>query len=285
MTQVFLGSEAIASGRLTKYDLRARCRRVLPGVYAPKGPLTLTDRIVATWLWSHRQGVICGLAASAVHGAKWVDADADIEINWHHRKPPPGVVTRSGSLSGDEIDLSKRVAVTNVERTAFDLARQGSVSMAVQRLDALAAATEFKVDGVLAVAANHPHVRRLLRVPDVLDRLDAGAQSPRETWLRMLLTDAGFPRPETQIPVLGPDGYPRYFLDMGWREVMVAAEYDGEQHRIERDVYRNDLRRSEYIAEVGWRRIRVIAGDGRAEIVRRVERAWEAAQKAARTSR
>ncbi len=31
--------------------------------------------------------------------------------------------------------------------------------------------------------------------------MDAGAQSPKETWLRLLLIDAGFPRPQTQIPV------------------------------------------------------------------------------------
>ena len=65
------------------------------------------------------------------------------------------------------------------------------------------------------------------------DLVDEGAQSPKETWLRLLLIEAGFPRPQTQIPVLAPDGYPRYYLDMGWPEFMVAVEYDGEQHRTD----------------------------------------------------
>jgi hypothetical protein len=62
VARVFIGTEALAAGGVTKYDLRARHQRVLPGVYAPKGPpISLYDRTVATWLWSRRQGIISGL--------------------------------------------------------------------------------------------------------------------------------------------------------------------------------------------------------------------------------
>jgi len=54
---------------------------------------------------------------------------------------------------------------------------------------------------------------------------------------------------------------------------MVAVEYDGEQHRTDAVQFRNDITRSEYVDGLGWRRIRVLAGDRRDEIVRRVERA------------
>ncbi|WP_176562022.1 hypothetical protein [Mycolicibacterium palauense] len=273
---VFIGSEAVAAGRVTKYDLRARCQRVLPDVYAPgDAPLTLVDRTRAAWLWSGRRAVITGSAASALHGAKWIDDDIAIEVNGHDRKPPPGVQVRCETLFADEIGMRGGLPVTTVERTAFDLARRGTVHGAVERLDALAAATRFHRDDVLAVSVDHPHVRGIRRLARTLDMVDAGAQSPRETWLRLLLVAAGFPRPRTQIPVPWPDGHPRYYLDMGWPEVMVAVEYDGEQHRVDREIYREDLTRSEYIAYQGWNRIRVIAGDSRAAIVARVERAWQ----------
>jgi hypothetical protein len=168
----------------------------------------------------------------------------------------------------------KGIAVTSIARTAFDLTRRGPTGRAVERLDALACATNFAVHDVLDVAANHPHVKGLSRVEGLLQHVDAGAQSPRETWLRLLLIEAGFPRPETQIPVPRPDGYSHYFLDMGWRDVMVAVEYDGEHHRVDRNTYRDDLVRSEYIAHSGWRRIRVVAGHRRTDIVRRVRQAW-----------
>ncbi|HNM84163.1 MAG TPA: hypothetical protein PKI77_06535 [Mycobacterium sp.] len=275
MAQVFIGSEAFAAGTVSKYDLRARYRRVLPDVYIAKGaPLSLRDRTVAAWLWSRRRGVISGVAASALHGARWVDDDAVIELNWPSRKAPPGVKARNETLLDAEITSRAGVSVTSIPRTAFDLARRGPSGQAVERLDALAAVTNFAVQDVLDIAANHPHVKGLQRVRGLLEQVDAGAQSPRETWLRLLLIEAGLPRPETQIPVPRLDGYSHYFLDMGWRDVMVAVEYDGEQHRVDRNIYRDDLARSEYIAHVGWRRIRVIAGHRKTDIVRRVRQAW-----------
>lgn len=229
---VFLAGEALAAGEITRYGLAVDFRRVLPGVYAPKrAHLSLNDRIRAAWLWSRRLGVISGWAASALHGANWVDPTYPIELNFAHNKTPTGVIARRDSLVDDEITHRLGMAVTTVERTAFDLARRDSVGRAVERLDALARATHVKAADVLAVADRHPHVRGRRRVPVVLAMVDEGAQSPKETWLRLLLIDAGFTRPQTQIPVLAPDGYPQYYLDMGWPDVMVAVEYDGEQHR------------------------------------------------------
>ena len=161
----------------------------------------------------------------------------------------------------------------SARREAFDLARGDLTGRAVERLDALAAVTNVAIADVLAVAENHQHVKGLRQVSRRLELMDSGSQSPRETWLRLLLMGAGFPRPQTQIPVARPGGR-HYFLDMGWPDVMVAVEYDGEQHRVERGIYDDDLIRSEYIAHVGWRRVRVIAGHRKPDIVRRVHEAW-----------
>lgn len=54
------------------------------------------------------------------------------------------------------------------------------------------------------------------RVAGLLDLVDAGAQSPKETWLRLLSRPA-FPGRGRRSSAC-PDGYPRYFLDMGWEE-------------------------------------------------------------------
>lgn len=275
MEGVFVGTEALAAGRVTRHQLTTAYRRLLPDVYAPKrAELTLRDRTVAAWLWSRRRGVVTGPAASALHGAKWVADGTPIDLNLANGKPPTGVITRNETLLDDEVTHLLGMRVTTVERTAFDLARRGSVEVAVERLDALARAAGFKTDDVLDVARRHRKVRGLCRVAALLDMVDDGAQSPKETWLRLLLTDAGFPKPQTQIPVLGVDGYPRYYLDMGWREAMVAVEYDGEQHRVDRDQFRRDVTRGEYIDGLGWRRVRVLAGDRRVDIVARVRRAW-----------
>jgi len=271
---VFIAEEALAAGLVTRYGLVADHRRLFPGVYTPsRTPLSLDDRIVAAWLWSRRRGVVSGLAASALHGAQWVEPGTVIELNLAHNKTPSGIASCRDTLVAGEITQMRGMACTTVERTAFDLARRGRIGKAVERLDALARATRFEADAVIAVRDVHPRLRGRRRVQRVLDLVDPGAQSPKETWLRLLLIEAGFPRPQTQIPVLEPDGYPRYHLDMGWEEFMVAVEYDGEQHRMDNTQYRGDIARSEYLDGLGWRRIRVLAGDRAPGIARRVEQA------------
>nr|WP_163802156.1 hypothetical protein [Mycolicibacterium sediminis] len=272
--RIFIGSEATASGDATAYELAHHYRRILPDVFGPRhSALTLADRTTAAWLWSKREGVISGLAASALHGARWVADDAPIEVNWANNRVPAGVVTTRDTLLPGEVSSIAGMPVTTVDRTAFDLARRGPVGQAVARLDALARTTHFMADDVRAVARRHPRVRGLRRVGRLLDLVDAGAESPKETWLRLLLIDAGFPRPQTQIPVLGTDGRPRYFLDMGWEDEMIAVEYDGEEHR-ERTRFKRDIVRSEYLAQLRWTLIRVVAGDRPPDITRRVGRAW-----------
>lgn len=271
---IFIGSEAVSAGELGANDLRRRYRRLLPDVYGSlTAEPTLRDRITASWLWTGREGVVAGAAASALLGAKWVDVDTPVELIWANNRAATGVVTRRDTLLDGETTVRAGVPLTTAERTAFDLARRGTIGHAVARLDALARATHFKPADVLELAQRHPHVRGLRRVDRVLDLVDAGAESPRETWLRLLLIRAGYPRPQTQIPLIGPDGHPIYRLDMGWQDKLIAVEYDGDDHR-EKPRWRSDIVRSEYIAHLRWKHIRVVAGEHQADVLRRVARAW-----------
>ena len=284
MQRVFVGSESVASGEVTKYQLRAHYQRVFPDVYA-RGPLSVEDLALAAFLWSRRRAVVTGVTASALHGAKWVDArKTPIELNYPNNKSPHGIVTRDETLLDDEVQTLHGLPVTTLPRTAFDLARRGTIRQAVARLDALANAAHWsRKDDVLDLLPRHPRLSGVPRVPEVLDLMDAGAQSPRETWLRLLLIEAGFPRPRTQIPLYGPgEGRPRYYLDMGWEDMMLAVEYDGEHHRTSRDTYTYDIIRSDFIHDLGWRMIRVVAGHRRAEIIEKTRRAWSLRQNSAR---
>jgi hypothetical protein len=74
MNKVFIGTEALARGELTEHELRRWYRTIFPGVYVPKiAELSLRDRATGAWLWSRRRAVIADVAASALHGARWVD--------------------------------------------------------------------------------------------------------------------------------------------------------------------------------------------------------------------
>lgn len=270
----FIGSEELASGSLSRHQLRAAYRPVFPNVYVPiHAELSLELRIRAAWLWSGRTAIIGGAAAAALHGAQWIPDNVPVELIYTNTHPPDGVLTRRDTLCAGETQIRDGLAVTTPGRTAFDIGRRGAVRSAVVRLDALARATGFKVDDVLGVAAAHPRSPGLRRLEAAIDLFDPGAQSPRESYLRLLLIDAGLPRPQTQIPVLGADGLPFAYLDLGWEESLVAVEYDGDHHRIDRRQFTKDVRRMERLEAMGWTVIRVVAEDGPAAILRRVREA------------
>lgn len=273
----FIGSEALASGALSRHQLHARYRAVFPNVYlSNEVPLSLEVRISAAWLWSRRRGTVAGAAAAALHGAKWIPNDVPVELIDSNPRPPSGVLTRRDVLAEGETQTMDGRRVTTPERTAFDIGRRGAVRSAVVRLDALARATGFKVDDVLRVAKCHPRSPGLRRLEAALELVDPGAQSPRESYLRLLLIDAGFPRPQTQIPVLGVDGIPVAYLDLGWEDWMVAVEYDGDHHRTDRRQYVKDIRRIEMLERMGWIVVRIVAEDRPANILRRVRAALAA---------
>ena len=104
MGEIFIGSEAVANGVVTRHELARWYRPIYPNVHAPRGcDLTLHDRILGAWLWSKRNGIITGVAASALHGADWVDPDASVELILNCTRPPRGVVTRNERIAQDEI--------------------------------------------------------------------------------------------------------------------------------------------------------------------------------------
>jgi hypothetical protein len=277
MREPFLGSEALACGVLSRHELRTRYRAVFPNVYLSNdAELSLERRISAAWLWSKRTATIVGAAAAALHGAKWIPDNVPVELIHTNPRPPHGVLVRRDALLDGETQTMDGRAVTTPERTAFDIGRRGAVRSAVVRLDALARATGLKVNDVLRVAKCHPRAPGLRRLESALELVDAGAQSPRESYLRLLLNDAGLPRPQTQIPVLGVDGIPVAYLDLGWEDYLVAVEYDGDQHRTDRRQYVKDVRRLEMLERMGWIIVRVVAEDSPAATVRRVRAALEA---------
>ncbi len=271
----FIGSEAVASGQLRRHQLRSRFRCELPNVYVPRDEvLTLRQRTVAAWLWSHRQGVIAGLTASAWHGSKWVDQHLPVELIWSNARPPRGVRTYAMQLRPKERCVSAGLPVTTPQRTAYDIGRRMPLGSAVANLDSLMRATSITADEVRAVADQHRGARGLRQLESALELVDTGSQSPKETSLRLLLVRAGLPRPTTQIPVT-TDGGQVYYLDMGWENLMVAVEYDGEHHRIDRWQYTKDNYRRETLERLGWIVIRVTVTDRSDDIITRVRDALE----------
>ncbi|OBF51717.1 hypothetical protein A5756_17950 [Mycobacterium sp. 852002-53434_SCH5985345] len=275
MREPFIGSEALASGALTRYRLRSRFVALHPDVYVERDTdLTAVTRAHAAWLWSRRRGVVAGQSAAALHDAKWVDHRGPAQLVYEHRRPPAGIRTWSESVAPGEIQLIGGIPATTSTRTAFDLACRNPTGRAVAAIDALARATRLNVDQVQRLAERYKGHRNIRRARRALTLVDAGAESPRETWLRLLLIEAGYPRPRTQIPVYGEYGELVAVFDMGWEDVKLAVEYEGDHHRTDRRQFSRDIARYEALADLGWMAIRVTADDTRGGILARVAAAW-----------
>jgi hypothetical protein len=270
----FVGSEAIAGGLLTRSQLATRYTRVFRDVYVnPDTPVTAALRAKAGWLWAKRQGVVAGFSAAALHGSKWVDGTTTVELIHENRHRLPGLRTRGDRIGEDEVVIVDGIPITSPTRTALDLGCWYPTTSGVAAIDSLARATDIKAADVELLAQRYPGRRGIARGRLAISLFDPGAQSPKETWLRLVLVQAGLPRPQTQIPVLNEFGSAIAYLDMGWEDVKVAVEYDGDQHRSDRSQYNWDIRRLERLQHMGWVVIRVVAGDRPADIVRRVRTA------------
>ena len=109
----FLGPELLAAKVLPERAMRSLYEPIYPGVYAPGGiELTASQRATAAWLWSRRRGVVAGVSAAALLGAKWVDASLDAELIHDNRRPPAGIKVHTSTLLADEVSTVGGIAVT-----------------------------------------------------------------------------------------------------------------------------------------------------------------------------
>jgi hypothetical protein len=272
MGEVFRGSEALRDAALTEHQLRRWYRPIFRDVYVPRYyEPTLADRTVGAWLWSRRRSVLAGAAAAALHGAAWVDVDIPIELIGKNVRPQRGLVVRDETLDPHEVTQLRGLPVTTVCRTAFDVGRHLPRRQAVARLDALMRAAPFSTEEVNVLAAQHKGMRGVRKSTAALALVDGGAMSPKETWLRLLLVDAGLPHPTTQLPLLRGRDLVAVF-DLGWEEYKVAAEYDGDYHRSDRRRFVKDIDKLGTAEDEGWIVIRVVSEHRPRDIVSRVYR-------------
>ncbi|WP_027500841.1 DUF559 domain-containing protein [Rhodococcus sp. UNC363MFTsu5.1] len=255
----FLGSTAVAAGAMTDRQLRLDHHQIHRDVYIAKGiGLDAILRARAAALWAGEDGILAGMSAAAVHGAKWIDPGARAELfRTGSRRGTRGVLIHGDALAPDEICVAGGWIASTPARTGYDLGRRLRFDRAVEALDALCNATDTKPGEIGALAENHRGARGIVQLRQVLELVDGGAESPQETRTRLLLIDGGLPRPATQILVRDARGRVVARSDMGWERWKVLVEYDGDQHWTDESQRAWDLERLELLTNLGWRVVRV----------------------------
>jgi very-short-patch-repair endonuclease len=81
-----------------------------------------------------------------------------------------------------------------------------------------------------------------------------------ETRTRLVIVDAGLPRPLAQYVIRDNEGRFIARVDLAYPVERVALEYEGDHHR-ERTAFRRDIARINALTGLGWIVIRVTAED------------------------
>jgi hypothetical protein len=163
-----------------------------------------------------------------------------------------GVRGYEAHLPPEDVCVVDGVLCTTPLRTAIDLARFLPPFLGLAAIDAMAhhglvdpAALAVRVEdwrGDKFVA----QARRLIAL------CEPKTESFGESWLRLRVVDAGFPAPTAQIN-LPDDASPRWRLDLGYPELKVGLEYDGEKyHSSEGQLAHDEQRRLDCFHSFGW---------------------------------
>ncbi|WP_222264108.1 endonuclease domain-containing protein [Modestobacter marinus] len=263
LTGVFIGSHAIAEGLLTAKQLRQRSyRRLVQGVYADPG-LDVDHRLrcAGVALVLPPGTAIGGHSAAAWHGAPFAGPQDPVtvlrppSVLW---KGPRGVRVHRAELAADDIEQRDGVPVTSALRTAWDVAGLEPLGTAVAALDAMVRSGAATLTDLAARVENGAGRWGVVRVRRAVQLIDARAESPPESRVRVALVVAGLaPVPQFEVwsagVLLGR-------ADLAFPEEMVLVEYEGAYHFDGPQIVRDDDRIARLQA-AGWRVIRLSAAD------------------------
>lgn len=262
----FLGSEAVAAGRVTPYQLRTSHRRLFPGVYVDAAvPVEPRILVRAALLWAPTGSTVGGLGAALLHRECWyapesIGGEIDIYSVGTPRSADGVRIRRlARGLPPDHVVTAAGMRVTSVPRTAVDVARwEDDDDTAIAKIDAVCNRGRTDVAAVGAVAAQMSGVHGVGRVRELLGWCDRRADSPPETRLRLLLVRTGLPAATPQLVICNEFGVKIATADLGYERQKVAIFYDGEVHR-QKSNWEFDARVNAQLAELGWVPIRVTA--------------------------
>ena len=244
-------------------------RSVFRGVYVDgRTDDSLDLRAEAAALVLGSDQVICDRAAAFLHG---VDAYGVREA---HARPLETCVIRGGArarrvgVDGRERDLApgdiewlRSVRLTTPLRTALDLGCSLPRHRALGVMDELARNHGIDRAAVEAGARRFRGRRGVIQLRSLARLVDPRSESPRESWVRLEISDAGLPEPVLQWWVI-EDGIELWRLDLAYPAHNVAVEYDGEDsHRRTTAQITHDRRRRRWLREHGWTVIVVTKDD------------------------
>lgn len=248
----------------TSHRVRRDLTRLHRGVYAdPAVSLTATDRIHAAYLSAGAGAVVAGLSAQFLHGVHYPDVDGDVEmirdLRGQGRRRTGVTFLRTDRLAAEDIVEIAGMPVTSAVRTAYDLGRRRPDWLALGHLDDLARSAELDLAALWAYTRDHPRARGICQLRELVPLVDPLAESPGESWTRLIMHRHGLPRPDSQIEVFDENGVLIARFDLGYRRYKIGIDYDGVEYHSSEEQKLHDHRRDGGVMRRGWIPLRTVA--------------------------
>ena len=170
----------------------------------------------------------------------------------------PGFREHAGFTVTDPVSTWCQLAT---HLTLYDLIAAGDYLVSGRVTDEgreppLATIAELRV-GVLRHAGRRG--AKNLRV--AIARVRTGVDSRPETWLRLILVDDGLPEPVVNEAIFDTSGRRLGKPDLAYPWARLLFEYEGDEHRVSKERFRDHIARRETFETDRWRVIRVIPDD------------------------
>lgn len=223
-------------------------------------------RAAAAMLVCGPDAVLSHGTAAALHGCSVVRTpDVHVTVpysSWVRSRS--GLVVHHGGVRAEDVTALHGLPVVVLDHAIAEVLCMTKRWRALACLDqALAGCPDGEVrrftDAIGARLADRESSRGIRQGASLLRLGDAGAESPQESRLRLLVIDAGFPIPVTQYKIVNFAGTVLYRLDLGWEELQIGLEYDGYAAHEGRAA--DDAARDHDLANRGWLILRVRKDD------------------------
>jgi hypothetical protein len=227
--------------------------------------------------------------AAAIHGCGAAAGCADIQVVVPHScrsRPRPGLMVYHREIADSDVVIRAELRVVTLDLALAELLCLEDRRLGLACLDqALAELPEDAragfLDEVSERLCERDDSRGTSRAMALVGLATGKAESPPESWLMLLVADAGFPLPEAQFEVRDLEGRSVYRLDLAWPEPRIALEYDG--YEAHEDRTEQDAERDRRLGGRGWLVIRARARDLRdpARLLGELRSAFAARRRAA----
>lgn len=215
----------------------------------------------------------CEMTAIALHGLP-VPSLRLLERDVHVAVPFPRTAPRARGMIGHQFSVNlvlvrEGLPVSSAIDAWIDCAGRCTVDELVVIGDGLLRRHEPLAagDDLVEAVRSHPNRPGSLKLRRALARIRGGADSPKETELRLLIVDAGLPEPMVNEVIRNEHGHQVAISDLAYPRWMVAVEYHGGYHFDIPEQKRKDIDRIATIEDAGWKVVQIhkdhLLGNGR----------------------